>query len=315
VTADPRREEMNLKRETKTASQSILVVDDDVQVCDLLADALTYMGHKVVTAGDGNEALEKLQDDSFGIIITDIDMPKMDGMELIKYVAKHREGVDIIAITGHVMKYRYTDMVAAGASDFITKPFGLNELEAKLSRIIRERCLREELERQAIEDPLTGLYNRRFFEQIVRKEATRSVRYHHSLYLLFLDIDHFKDYNDQKGHRAGDNLLIEFAKILKSSLRSDVDTASRFGGDEFTVLLPYISKEQAVQVGDRILEKYNSFGFKPTSLSVGIADFMYASGEIEQEVEDMIRRADEALYHAKHHLCGNTVYVYEESPG
>jgi two-component system cell cycle response regulator len=290
-------------------SQSILVVDDDQQVCDLLADALTQMGHKVATAKDGRDALERIQNDAFAIIITDIDMPRMDGMELIKYVVKHRHEIDIIAITGHVMRYRYTDMVAAGASDFITKPFSLNELEAKVGRLIRERNLREDLERQAIEDPLTGLYNRRFFEQIIRKEASRSIRYNHSLYLFFCDIDHFKEYNDQKGHLAGDILLIKFGNVLKSSLRSDVDTASRFGGDEFTVLLPHISKEQALQVAERILDKYNAFQLEPTSLSVGIAEFIYRGIDIDRDVEDLIRRSDAALYRAKHELGGNRAYI------
>jgi two-component system cell cycle response regulator len=305
---------MDQRPKIPVTSQSILVVDDDRQVCDLLADALTHMGHKVETAGDGNEALEKMRNSSFAILITDIDMPRMDGMELIKHVVKNRGEVDIIAITGHVMRYRYTDMVSAGASDFITKPFSLNELEAKVGRIIRERCLREDLERQAIEDPLTGLYNRRFFEQIVRKEASRSMRYRHSLFLFFFDIDHFKEYNDQKGHLAGDLLLVKFAGVLKSSLRSDVDTASRFGGDEFTVVLPHISKDQAVQVAERILEKFNSLHLAPTSLSVGIADFIVRAGDIDSDVEDMIRRSDAALYHAKHALSGNKAYVYRDAP-
>ncbi len=140
------------------------------------------------------------------------------------------------------MKYKYTDVIAAGAADFITKPFTLNELEAKLNRLIRERCLRQELELLAVRDPLTGLYNRRFFRKWSGEEVVRALRYDHPLFLFFFDIDHFKAYNDQNGHQAGDVLLIQLAEVLKSSIREDVDTAFRYGGDEFTVLLPHLPK-------------------------------------------------------------------------
>ena len=297
----------------KVPGQSILVVDDEEQVCELLAEALTYMGHEVVTARDGQDALEKLEHANFHIVITDLDMPRMDGMELIRYLVQNRNGTDIIAITGHAMKYRYTDVVAAGAADFISKPFSLDELEAKVKRVIRERELRTELERLAIHDPLTGLYNRHFFARIVRREAVRSIRYEHALFLFYLDVDRFKEYNDKHGHQAGDQLLIQLSKALKASVRQDVDTAFRFGGDEFTVLLPHLDRDQAGMVAERIRQNYNSLGLEPTHLSIGMARFRAKSGDVDLDVEDMIHRADGALYRAKHDLGGNTACLDKDS--
>jgi diguanylate cyclase (GGDEF)-like protein len=303
------------EQKPRLASQNILVVDDEQQVCDLLAEALTYMGHRVVTAKDGVDAVEKMDGTYFSIVVTDMDMPRMDGMELIRHLIKDRDGVDVIAITGHTMKYKYTDVIAAGAADFITKPFTLNELEAKLNRLIRERFMRQELERLATQDPLTGLLNRRCFHKIVRKEAVRSVRYDHPLFLFYFDIDHFKEYNDQKGHQAGDLLLVQFADILRASTRKEVDAVFRLGGDEFTVLLPHLPREQADLVAERIRRNYNRLNLTPTTLSIGVARFLKKDGDIGQDVEDMVRRSDSALYHAKHDLGGDKVFFDTESMG
>ena len=296
-------------------SQSILVVDDEQQVCDILAEALTFMGHAVRVARDGLEALRALEESTFDIIITDMDMPRMDGMELIKNLVAERNGIDIIAITGHSMKYKYTDVVAAGAADFITKPFTLNELEAKLNRLIRERHLRRELERLATRDPLTGLYNRRFFQRVIRSEAIRSTRYQHPLFLFFIDIDRFKDFNDQMGHQAGDDLLVKLAEVLRSSIREEVDTSFRYGGDEFTILLPHLPVEQATIVAERLRKNFKDLDFAPTSLSIGIGRFLQRTDNVDHDVEDMIRRADMALYHAKHHLGRDCFFFDRESVG
>jgi len=297
----------------KIAPQNILVVDDEEQVCDLLAEALTFMGHNVFTAADGHEAIDQMDNIPFAIVITDMDMPRMDGMELIRHITTHRNGTDIIAITGHTMKYKYTDVVAAGAADFITKPFTLNELEAKLNRLLRERYLRQELEHLAVRDPLTGLYNRRFFEKVIRREVIRAERYDHPLFMFFCDVDRFKDYNDENGHPAGDALLVKLAEILKSSIRAGVDTAFRFGGDEFTVILPHLRRDNAEKVAERIRRKYESLELGPTSISIGVARYLKRGGEPAHDIEDMIRRSDAALYHAKGVMKSNCIHFDEES--
>lgn len=298
-----------------SAPQRILVVDDEQQVCSLLADVLVHLGHESQTACDGTEAIRKMEEEKFDVVITDMDMPKMDGMDLIRHIVENKSGIDVIAITGHTVKYTYTDVIAAGAADFITKPFSMNELEAKLNRLIRERHQRQELERMAVRDPLTGLYNRRFFHRSVRKEVTRVMRYNHSLFMLYFDIDRFKEYNDCFGHQCGDRLLITFADVLNAFIREDVDSAYRFGGDEFTVILPYLTVDAAVAVAQRIRENFDQHRFHPTSISVGIARFLPRSGNIDRDVEDMVHRADMALYEIKNVLGRNKTKVDQESLG
>jgi two-component system, cell cycle response regulator len=294
-------------------SQKILVVDDEQSIRDLLSEALVHLGHEVETACNGSEAIAKLKEGKFDIIITDIIMPKMDGLELIRYLVKNQKGISVIAITGHTMTYQYTDVITAGASDFIAKPFTMNELEAKLNRILRERYLLEELERLAVKDPLTGLFNRRQFTEVSRKEAARSERYRHPLCLFSIDIDKFKVYNDVHGHQAGDQLLTQFARILTSSVRQNIDTTYRLGGDEFAVLLPHLTADLALQVANRIRDAYNALRFEPTSLSLGIAHFIKKTGDSDRDIEDMVRRSDRALYHTKRNMGGNAAHFDEES--
>jgi len=297
----------------KHPAQDILVVDDEQSICDFLTEALVHLGHRVETAGDGMEAVEKIQTGSFGVVITDMIMPRMDGMELIRYLVENQRSTSIIAITGHTMSYQYTDVIAAGASDYIAKPFTVNELEAKLNRVLRERHLLDELQRLAVKDPLTGLYNRRMFQKIARKEAFRCTRYSHPLCLFYLDIDNFKGYNDIHGHRAGDDLLVEFSRVLMTSVRRNIDSLFRFGGDEFTLLLPHLSSDAALGVSRRIRDLYNRLGFKPTFLSIGIARYLVKTGDTDKDIEDMVQRSDRALYYVKHNLGGNEAHLDEES--
>jgi len=209
------------------------------------------------------------------------------------------------------MKYRYTEVVEAGASDFIAKPFTVNELEAKINRLIRERSLREQLAKLAVRDPLTALLNRRSFEENVRKEAIRTTRYQHALFLFFMDVDKFKKYNDLYGHQAGDALLVETANILTNSIRENIDSVYRYGGDEFIMLLLHLPASQALSVAKRIRRKFDLLKLEPTSISIGIARFIARFGTVEQDVQDMIQRADSALYIAKKGLGKNGVVVDE----
>ena len=119
--------------------KSVLCVDDDPGIRDLLKEIIARLGHSTITAVDGIDALGKLADGHFDIVITDINMPRMDGLELIKRIKTDFDDVDVIVITAFEMTYKYTDIIALGASDFISKPFNVNELEAKLNRILRER--------------------------------------------------------------------------------------------------------------------------------------------------------------------------------
>ncbi|MEJ5348791.1 MAG: diguanylate cyclase [Desulfosoma sp.] len=294
-----------LLRDDSFGPQRILVVDDERSVRELVAESLSYIGHHVDMASDGLDASEKLKLAPYDIVITDMDMPRMDGMELIEHIRQHYPHTDVIAITGHATRYKYVEVISAGAADFITKPFGLDKLEAKIRRLLRERFLRRELEQLAIRDPLTGLFNRRHFRNVLIQEAVRSIRYGHPLFLVFIDIDFFKQYNDQEGHQAGDALLIELGTILQQSIREHVDSAFRYGGDEFTVVLPYLNADQVRIVVERVQKRYAALDAAPTTLSIGAARFKNLNGDVEKSVEDLIERADKAQYRAKKELGGN----------
>jgi PleD family two-component response regulator len=187
--------------------KSVLCVDDDPGIRGLLHEIIASLGHSSITAADGIDALEKLEDGHFDMVITDINMPRMDGIELINKITTDFSDMDIIVITAYEMTYKYTDIIALGASDFISKPFDMNELEAKLNRILRERRLRAQLKRLSTRDGLTGLYNRRHFDENLEHEVSRALRQSYSLHLLFIDLDGLKAYNDKFGHQLGDNLL------------------------------------------------------------------------------------------------------------
>ena len=183
---------------------SVLCVDNDREVRELLYEIISHLGHNGQTAVDGMDAMDKLADEHFDIVITDLSMPRMDGTELIKKIKTEFDDVDVMAITAYEMTYKYTEIIALGASDFISKPFNVDELEAKLNRIIRERRLRLDLKHLTIRDGLTGLYNRRHFDENLIHEGRRAIRQNYDLYLLFIDLDGLKAYNDEYGHQQGD---------------------------------------------------------------------------------------------------------------
>ena len=281
------------------AQQSVLSVDDDGELRELLHELICQMGHASETAADGIDALEKMEEKQFDIVITDINMPRLNGVGLIKRLTSDFSDTDVIAITGYQTEYNYTDIIALGASDFISKPINIDEFEAKIKRIVRERNMRFELRRLSTCDALTGLYNRRHLDDNLQNEAIRASRQHYDLYLLLIDIDNFKVYNDKYGHQQGDRLLQELARIILRSIRDNVDSGYRYGGDEFAATILHTNPQQALMVAERLRTEYNARNLLPTSLSIGIAKLKNSHGTLEEDLDDLIRKADQALYLAK----------------
>ncbi len=300
-----------MNRENR-ARQSVLSVDDDRDLRDLLHELISDMGLTSATAVDGMDALAKMEEEQFDIVVTDINMPRLNGIGLIKRIAADYIDTDVIAITGFQTEYNYTDIIALGASDFISKPININEFEAKIKRIVRERNMRSELRRLSTCDALTGLYNRRYLDENLRNEAIRASRQHYDLYLLLIDIDNFKIYNDKYGHQQGDRLLKELAEIISRNIRNNVDSGYRYGGDEFAVTVLHANPQQAIMVAERFCKEYNEKNLIPTSLSIGIAKMKNTSKNLEQDLDNMIREADQALYLAKNN-GGNQKVMLELS--
>ncbi|MFP4037340.1 MAG: diguanylate cyclase [Desulfobacteraceae bacterium] len=270
----------------------MLVVDDNALVRDTLVRLVSALGFSVESASSGFEALDLLNRSDFSFMLTDMKMPGMDGLELIKEARERHPELSIISMTGYAEGYRYVDVINAGASDFIKKPFDIEELEAKVRRIINERSLKEELSRLSVTDSLTGLYNHRQFFLKLRKEVLRSRRQKQDLAVVLIDLDDFKAFNDACGHLAGDAALRTVGRIIQSSIREGVDSGYRYGGDEFAVILIDAGIEVAREIVERIrkgLEAHGGLG-----ASFGISRF-----EGDMSANEMVDEADRALYRMK----------------
>ena len=279
----------------------VLLVDDDPAILEILADMMAIFGHDYVTAMNGAEAIEKLKHDFFDLVLTDMMMPNMDGMELLKHVNAKYPNIKVMVVTGYDRAFTYTDVIRAGASDFISKPFNTDELEAKINRIVREIELLHQLELLSISDGLTGLYNRRHFDTKIFEEARRAHRQGHDLFLALMDVDNLKEMNDKYGHPAGDKLLTSVGDIIKHCIRENVDWPFRYGGDEFCIILSQVSREQAIRTSERFIESFNEKKLPLTGLSIGLAQFIRTrDGKWTEDIADLIKRSDAALYEAKH---------------
>ncbi len=299
----------NKAAQEQKEQQRIVIVDDEAAIRNLMAQYFSRLKIDHRIASNGIEALKILEGFPATLLITDLIMPEMDGFELMRKARELNKDMDVIVMTGYSKNFTYTDVIRAGASDFIQKPFPLDELEAKVNRIFRERELRYQLHRLSIKDSLTDLYNRRCFDEKIREEAIRAVRQNYPLFLIMLDLDNFKEINDRKGHQAGDRVLQHVANTIRKSTREHVDICFRFGGDEFAVLIPYATQEQAAAIAERIRTNLlNRKGDRVTA-SIGLASLQISEPQqLEEGVDDLIRKADSALYMAKE-LGGNQLVI------
>jgi diguanylate cyclase (GGDEF)-like protein len=274
------------------ADEHILVVDDEDAIRNPIVEMLVHLGFPADSAENGKEALQKLEKQSYAFLLTDIKMPEMDGLELIKYVKSNQPHVCAIAMTGYSRDYQYMDVVNAGASDFINKPFLIEELEAKIRRAINERNIKQELNRLSITDSLTGLFNQRHFYNRLNEEIVRARRQKNQLAMILLDLDDFKLFNDNNGHVAGDEVLKKVGVIINANIRQGVDSGYRYGGDEFAVILIDANVDISQRIATRIEEGIER-DCKLTA-STGYANFSE-----EMTAEEFVAKADQYLYKFK----------------
>lgn len=272
----------------------ILLVDDECGLRRTLRDFVESLGYFCAEADSGPRALDLLRRTYFPIVISDIVMPEMDGVELLHLIKKTYSDVDVLIITGYGDKYSPSKIVQAGASDLLEKPFSLGLLAARLSRIEREKVLRERLFISAITDELTGLYNRRHFYGNLKQEIQRAKRQGYPLSLIMLDVDGFKEFNDRHGHLKGDALLKTVARVLRLSVRENVDSAFRYGGDEFVLILTDADANTAHSIENRIRTNFRNKTEAGVTLSMGIAGFRK-----DLDLETFVQLADERMYQDK----------------
>lgn len=286
--------------------EHILIVDDDDAILDSMNEFMKESGYNTLAASSAEKALELMQSNNVNVVVTDISLPEKDGLELTGIIRKDYDA-DVIVMTGYGAENSYEKAINIGASDFIFKPFRYPELLLRLKRVLRERHFNQErkemlkkLEKLAITDGLTKLYNSRHFYNQLEVEIDRCSRYGHALALLLLDIDHFKIYNDSYGHLEGDKVLFKLGKVINSCLRT-MDSAYRYGGEEFTVILPETSGVEAKNVAQRIRLAVASEKFYPEpgqlykiTISIGVTEYFH-----NEPPSSLVRRADKAMYLSK----------------
>jgi diguanylate cyclase (GGDEF)-like protein len=273
------------------SGELVLIVDDEAYLRESLVALLQEVGLSADSVSSGQDALEIIEEKDYTIVLTDMKMPGIDGLDLINRIF-NKFDVSIIAMTGVSEGYTYVDVINAGASDFIKKPFGIEELEAKIRRIITERNLRKELNRLSITDSLTNLFNQRHFYSRLEKEVIRAKRQRNSLSLILLDLNNFKEYNDKFGHLAGDEVLRTAGEIISNCIREDVDSGYRYGGDEFAIILIDADLDIAEEIGRRIENAFIENG----KVTVSIGYSIFADG---MSVKDLVSLADKGLYITK----------------
>jgi diguanylate cyclase (GGDEF)-like protein len=302
---------------TATTRKRILVVDDHEDNVEVLRARLEARGYEVEGANDGQSALDTVPKFLPDLILLDVMMPDMDGLEVARRLKADRSlpFIPVIMQTALDSTERMVAGLEAGADDYVTKPINFPELEARIRSLLRIKKLQEELGQRekelsqmndrllhiSLTDGLTGVDNRRSLEQRLHEMFEHSLRLHEPISCVMCDIDHFKKVNDTYGHAAGDEVLKQFAAILKLEAR-EIDRVGRYGGEEFLLLLPGTVLDSAVTFAERVRQRVeeNTFSFEGGTLkrtvSLGVASWPHP--RIKGR-EDMLKAADDALYVAK----------------
>ena len=291
----------------------LLLAEDDLLQRKVLERVLSRAGHEVHTVTEGLEALRSILAGEFNFLITDWDMPGMDGATLCQRVraAQLPEYVYILMVTGHTTEADLLAAFEAGADDFVKKPASEPELLARVKaggRLIEsERALSAALaqvQRLSVTDALTGIYNRRYLNEQLPREIERAQRYHRPLSIIMADLDCFKQINDLHGHASGDQVLERFADHVRSAFRASSDWIARYGGEEFVIVLPEVEIGQAARVAEKIRYQCESVGMNTSAgqhrvtASFGVSALV-AQSEGASPAEALLRRADDALYRSK----------------
>ncbi|MDH4162897.1 MAG: diguanylate cyclase [Nitrospirota bacterium] len=281
---------------TMNPKPNIMVVDDDVSILDILRQSLVMEGYSCDAYTRGEDAIESLQRLSVDILLTDIVMPGMRGLELVSRAKKIQPELTVIVMTGFVEEFSYDEAVRAGAVDFIKKPFTIHELVVR----IKHAKLQEHLRELSITDELTGLSNRRGFFAFAQQQIRQVRRTGERMVLLYADLDNLKTINDTQGHLAGDRALADAAQIFRETFR-DSDIIARMGGDEFAVVLVNATEENVEAVQKRLrkrLDEHNQRrdGTYRLSVSMGLSVF---DPDRPASVDELIRDADAQMYDEK----------------
>lgn len=299
-------------------SPEILVVDDDPMVLEIVVESIKAAGYDADSCQDGEEALRMTAANEYDVILTDMKLPGLDGLSLIRRLKAGNSDTDVIVITGYGSIENAVECMRAGALDYLIKPFTVDQIQVAVRKALEHRELkRRALERELYKelsylDPLTGIHNRRHFDESLEAEIRKAARHKGSLVLLMIDLDDFKLYNDRLGHQKGDEALKTIAQLFKATCRI-YDIVTRYGGEEFAIIFPGASMENAMELAERVRQEVVDTPFDGEhvlpggrlTVSIGAACFPRNA----HAAADLLRCADQALYEAKS-SGKNTIKLY-----
>jgi two-component system, cell cycle response regulator len=295
----------------------ILVVDDVPDNVEILDARLASRGYEIVTAANGEEALERVRENPPHLILLDVMMPGMDGHEVARRIKDDARlpFIPIILVTALTEAEDVVQGLESGADDHISKPYNFRELEARVRAMLRIKRLQDELDlknrelelanhrlkKLSITDGLTELFNHRHVHELLHDEFERTLRTGDPLAVAMIDLDRFKQVNDTYGHPTGDVILYETARIIRHTAR-EIDMVGRYGGEEFIAILPGTDESEAEAFGERVRAAVEEHVFRDGStevrmtMSAGVAAF---PSEGTHTPESLLKAADAALYQAK----------------
>ena len=277
---------------------TLLIVDDAPSNIQLLAGLLKDK-YQIKIATDGQRCLDLAQSDPVpDLILLDVQMPEMNGYEVCRHLQANdsTRQIPIIFVTGKDQTEDEEFGLILGAVDYIIKPYSPAIVEARVATHIKLKQQNDALRRLAMEDQLTGLYNRHVLMDVSTKRISQAHRHNLTLSVLMIDIDHFKAVNDEHGHSVGDAVLRQVAAIFKQQIRTE-DVIARFGGEEFVIILDNCDLAKGAKKAELLRAALTGSPIEGlrVSASFGLAQLR----DKDETFEQVLHRADEALYNAK----------------
>jgi diguanylate cyclase (GGDEF)-like protein len=294
----------------------VLLVDDSIAYSQVIQSYVESAGHSVITACDGEQGILKFLEHKPDLVLLDVNMPNMDGYQCARHIRKNcQQGnlwIPIIFLSAEVTDDAIVKGIDSGGDDYLLKPITLKVLSAKLRAMARIANMRKELEdasahlkRLSLVDGLTQLYNRRHFDEALELEWSRSNRSQAPLSLIICDIDHFKAFNDNYGHVAGDDALVKASKTIIETLKRPSDMPARYGGEEFVVILPDTPTVGAMIVAEKLRTAMNTltiphaFSNAANIVTMSFGVSTYYPHQTKASYVELVKSADRGLYRAK----------------
>ncbi|MCU0580414.1 MAG: response regulator [Desulfobacterota bacterium] len=300
---------------------TVLLVEDDEKDARLIQGYLLGEPYVVKRITGGEEAISRARQEKIDVVLLDILLPDLDGLKVCQQLKAREEtrNIQVLLMTALQELEVKVKGIDLGADDYLVKPVNIHELRVRLKSLIRKKAYLDNLQanysralQSAITDRLTGLYNQAFFHYSLEKEVRRSAREQMALAVIMIDVDHFKEYNDTRGHLAGDELLKHLGALIRENIR-DIDLAARYGGDEFAVILSHTDPDKTDLVAERIRQALarpsSPVATNGITLSLGVAVFPRDAADPQQ----LLHCADQALYQAKRE-GKNRIGTYGQSP-